>query len=238
MLPWILLERVRAPDGTELVLSRRGDEFSIRAGGHELMSSRAHGSEERLAELGTLALGPAHAPRVLVAGLGCGYTLAAALARLPAAARVEVVELSGHVVEWNRGVLGELTGHPLRDPRVTVREADLVDVLGGASDAHDLILLDVDNGPAALTQSRNAWLYGATGIARMRAALRARGVLVVWSAGPDSGYVARLRKQGFAVTEHAARAHGSRTGKRHVIWLAQRGERSATSSPPVRREKL
>jgi spermidine synthase len=217
--PWIVIERAHTPDGTPLELLRRGGDFVIRAAGQELMSSRLHGSEVRLAELGVAALAKQLAPRVLVGGLGCGYTLAAALDQLSAAAEVVVAELSPAVVAWNRGVLGALARHPLDDPRVHVREADVVDELAQAL-PFDLILLDVDNGPAALTQAHNARLYDQKGVASLWAALRPRGVLGVWSAGPDADFAQRLRAQRFGVTEHAVRAHTARSGKRHTIWIA------------------
>jgi spermidine synthase len=182
------------------------------------MSSRLHGSEVKLAELGVAALESGRAPRVLVGGLGCGYTLAAALDQLGAAAEVVVAELSPAVVAWNRGVLADLARRPLHDPRVQVREGDIADELSQPL-AFDLILLDVDNGPAALTQAHNARLYDQAGVARLWAALRTRGVLAVWSAGPDAAFAERLRAR-FRVTEHTVRAHTARSGKRHTIWLA------------------
>ena len=220
--PWIVIDRAQTPEGTPLTLVRRGAEFAIRAGTHELMSSRAHGSEVRLAELGVAALGHRQRPRVLVGGLGCGYTLAAALQKLGATAEVVVSEISPAVVAWNRGVLGDLAQRPLDDPRVCVREGDIIDELQCNPTPFDLILLDVDNGPAALTQARNAWLYQDAGLAQLRASLHPDGVLAVWSAGPDAAFANRLRSHRFVVAEHPARAHSGGSGKRHVIWLAKR----------------
>ncbi len=220
--PWIVIDRAQTPEGTPLTLWRRGNDFAIRAAGQELMSSRAHGSEVRLAELGVAALGQRKCPRVLVGGLGCGYTLAATLQRLDASAEVVVSELSPSVVAWNRGVLGDLAKRPLDDPRVRVREGDIIDELQGGTTPFDLILLDVDNGPAALTQARNAWLYQDAGLAQLRARLQPHGFLAVWSAGPDTAFTHRLRAHRFVVSEHPARAHSGGSGKRHVIWLAKR----------------
>lgn len=221
MLPWVLIEKSATPDGGALELWRRGEEFSIRTAGHELMGSRMHGSEARLAELCVAALGSAAQQRVLIGGLGCGYTLAAALSVLGPRARVCVDEISPAVIAWNRGVLGALAGHPLRDRRVHLQEADVVDDLMRGKDPLELILLDVDNGPSALSQARNAWLYQGDGLARARARLGPGGVLGVWSAGPDPRFVKRVRAVGFAVEEHRVRASGAR-GKRHVVWLARR----------------
>jgi spermidine synthase len=221
VLPWVLIEKSASPDGAALELWQRGEEFSIRTGGHELMGSRMFGSEARLAELGVAALGSTAQQRVLIGGLGCGYTLAAALAVLGPRARVFVDEISPAVIAWNRGVLGALAGHPLRDQRVRIRETDVIDDLKQNQDPLELILLDVDNGPSALSQARNAWLYHGDGLARLFARLSPRGVLGVWSAGPDPRFVKRLRALGFVVEEHLVRASGSR-GKRHVVWLARR----------------
>jgi len=221
VLPWILIERAETPDGGALELWKRGAEFSIRTAGHELMGSAMHGSERQLSELAIGALGKSGRPRVLIGGLGCGYTLAAALAGLGPKARVLVDEISPAVIGWNRGPLGELAGHPLNDPRVSVRQVDVVDDLMHADEPFDLILLDVDNGPSALSQARNAWLYREPGIARLHAALSVGGVLGVWSAGPDARFVKRLRAQRFRVDEHRVHASGSR-GRRHTLWIAKR----------------
>lgn len=222
MQPWVLIEKANTPDGTPLELLQRGSEFAIRAAGQALMSSRAHGSEASLAELGVAAIAERQKPRVLVGGLGCGYTLAAALEHLPPAAEVVVVEISAHVVAWNRNVIGHLARHPLGDSRVLVCERDVIDELHGAQATFDLILLDVDNGPAALTQARNAWLYQERGLAQLRAALRPGGALCVWSAGPDSAFTACLRRMRFAVAEHRVQARAGRGGSRHTIWVGTR----------------
>ncbi len=221
VLPWVLIEQAASPDGAKLELWQRGEEFSIRTRGQELMGSRMHGSEAELAALALAALGKASEQRVLIGGLGCGYTLAAALVELGPRARVLVDEISPAVIAWNRGVLGALAGHPLKDPRVRVREADVIDDLLHDDGPLELILLDVDNGPSALSQSRNAWLYQGEGLCRLHARLSPRGVLGVWSAGPDPRFVKRLRGASFVVEEHLVRASGTR-GKRHVVWIARR----------------
>ena len=224
MIPWELLGEARvAGDGKRLSLYRRDREYSIRlgGGGGELMNSRSHGSEEALAGLGCAGLADRVHAHVLIGGLGMGFTLATALARLGAAARVTVAELVPEVVAWNRGPLGELAGHPLRDPRVVVHEGDVARLIDDAPPrSYDAILLDVDNGPEGLTRTDNDWLYGCEGLAAAYAALRAGGVLAVWSAGHDPAFTGRLLKAGFDVEERRVRARGSR-GARHVIWLAR-----------------
>jgi spermidine synthase len=225
MVPWELLDRVRVPGGGgELSLHRRGEEFSIRLSGRgELMNSRAHGSEDALAELACARLAAPAQPRLLIGGLGMGFTLAAALRCLGTDARVVVAELVPAVVAWNRGALGDLAGHPLGDARVAVREIDVARLLTSQRRAYDAILLDVDNGPEGLTRDGNNWLYGTDGLSAAYDALRPGGILAVWSAGPERSFGGRLRKIGFAVEEVSVRARGSK-GSRNVIWFARREE--------------
>lgn len=224
MIAWELLGRAKVPgnDGA-LSLFKRDQEFSIRLGGGEIMNSRQHGSEEALAELACARIADRPRARVLIGGLGMGFTLAAALHRLGAGSRVEVAELVPAVVVWNRGVLAHLAGHPLADERVTVREVDVVQILKEAQGAYDAILLDVDNGPDGLMSKGNAWLYGHGGLATVFAALRPGGALGIWSAGPDRAFVGRLRRAGFAVDEIRARARAPGKGAQHTIWIAVRG---------------
>jgi spermidine synthase len=151
-----------------------------------------------------------------------GFTLAAALQRLQARARVVVAELVPAVVTWNRGPLGELAGHPLGDRRVTVRVNDVAEVLRGESQGFDAILLDVDNGPEGLTRKGNDWLYGRPGLAAASAALRQGGVLAVWSAGPDRDFLARLRRMEFEVEEIRVRGRSPHGRGRYTIWIARR----------------
>jgi len=224
MTPWILLDSAQVPgNGGELRLYQRGDEFSIRIVGHgELMNSRAHGSEDALAEQTCARLVDGLHPRLLIGGLGMGFTLAAALRHVGDHAQVMVAELVPAVVAWNRGPLGEHAGHPLHDPRVTVHEGDVARILKAEQQTFDAILLDVDNGPAGLTRRENDWLYSMNGLNAAYMALRPQGVLAVWSAGPDKAFMQRLRKVGFEVEEVRVRAHGTK-GARHIIWFATRG---------------
>jgi len=220
MVPAQIVDRARAPDGTPLVLARRGDEWMVRAGGHVLMTSLAHGSEQALARL-ALERAPG-AREVLLGGLGLGYTLRAALDLLAAPARVVVSELVAQVVEWNRGPVAHVAGRPLDDARVEVRVGDVRGEIARARQGFDALLLDVDNGPAALVTTGNRGLYGEAGVRRCHAALRDGGVLAVWSAGPDETYLDRLRRAGFD-----AETHRLGPGARHRLFLATRLETSA-----------
>ncbi len=216
MKPWVELARARADGGGMLSLHRRGDELVIKVDGELLMSNRQHGSEERLAELGCGGLGAA-APRVLIGGLGLGYTLRATLAVVPATARVVVAEIAAPLVEWNRELLGPEFAAPLADPRVVVEVGDVGAQLAAPA-AFDAILYDVDNSPHALTRPANAALYGAAGLARARAALRRGGRLAVWSAVHDAGFERRLAAAGFRAASHTARARAG-AGSRHTIYV-------------------
>ena len=224
MIPWERIDRAQVPgSGGEISLHRRGAEFSIRLAGHELMNSRLHGSEDALAELACARVARRRKTRVLIGGLGMGFTLATTLQQLGPRSRVVVAELVPAVVTWNRGPLADLAGRPLEDDRVTVREADVADIMAEAHQAYDAILLDVDNGPVSLTRKANDRIYSRAGLESAFAALRPEGVLAIWSAGPDRPFVRRLHRVGFVVKEVPARARGPLGGGRHTIWLAGRG---------------
>ena len=222
MIPRELLGTAAIPGGGELRLVRRGDEFSIMLGANELMSSRLSGSEEALATLVAERLAGRRKPRILIGGLGMGFTLRAALARFPADAEIVVAELVPGVVDWARGELSALFAASLDDPRVDLRIADIAALLAEGRGTCDAVLLDVDNGPDGLTVEANDDLYRAGGLAAARRALRPGGVLAVWSSGPDARFTVRLRQAGFAVEEKSVPASTRKRGARHVIWLATR----------------
>lgn len=222
MIPWVEIDTAAVPGGARLRLMRRGDEFSIRLAGNELMNSRAGGSEEVLATATCARIAGRAAPTLLIGGLGMGFTLRAALAVLPADARVTVAELVPEVVAWARGRMGAVFAGCLDDPRVAIAEADVGGLIAAARGSLDAILLDVDNGPDGLSRPGNDRLYDAAGLGAARAALKPGGVLAVWSAGPDAAFSRRLKQAGFAVEELRARALGKRGGAKHVIWLAKR----------------
>jgi spermidine synthase len=222
--PWETLDRIPTPDGGELTLHRRGDELYIHLDGLELMSSRAHHSERRLAEDALAALGRRPRPRVLVGGLGMGYTARAALDALAGrpGAEVVVAEVFGAVVEWNRGPLAALAGRPLDDPRVVVEVGDVARSIAAAPGRFDAILLDVDNGPDAFTLDANRDLYTARGLEQIHRALTPGGVVAVWSGKDDPGFVRRLRRAGFTARTETVRGHRSGMGARYVLFLGVR----------------
>lgn len=210
-------------EGGELRLFKQGDHYAIKLSGiaGELMNTRTHGSEDALAELVCVRVAARSQPRVLIGGLGMGFTLASALRHLGATAEVVVAELVPGVIKWNQGPLGEHAGHPLQDTRASVHEGDVAALLKSEQQSYDAILLDVDNGPDGLTHEANGWLYSMAGLKASLQALRPRGILAVWSAGPDPRFTERLRRAGFRVEEVPVRAHGKK-GARHMIWLAEK----------------
>ena len=221
MIPLVHLDTAQVPDGGgELRLMQRGDEFMIMLGSTSLMTSRRSGSEETLATVVCDRLKSRRAPRILIGGLGMGFTLRAALEALGLEAQIVVAELVPAVVAWAKGPMAEVFGGSLTDPRVTIEEKDVGKVIAAAPLAYDAILLDVDNGPEGLTRKANDALYGRDGLRAARVALRPRGMLAVWSSGPDSKFTQRLKQSGFEAEEVKARANGVRGGAWHMIWLA------------------
>jgi spermidine synthase len=219
MKPLEILGETLAPDGTILRLTRRDTEFVILASGRSLMSSRMHGSEEALATFACARARKLEEPCVLIGGLGMGFTLRATLDLLPPDATVVVAEMVAAVVEWNRGPLGPLAGHPLKDKRVRIEIGDVAATLKSSHGKFDAVMLDVDNGPTAFTANDNAWLYGDRGIAAAHAALKMGGMLAVWSARDDRKFEQRLRYGKFAVQVERVRARLKKGGPRHTIFV-------------------
>jgi spermidine synthase len=202
------------------VLYERDGVYSIRVNGLELMSSRAHGSEEALARL-ALARATASPPAVLVGGLGMGFTVRAVLEAVPADSRIVVAEIFPAVVAWNRGGLAKLAGSPLTDPRVTVEVGDVAHLLKASPASFDVILLDVDNGPDAFTTTENNRLYRPQGLGMIRRSLRPHGVLGVWSADPDQKFERQLARAGFKVRAETVPARSGGKGPKHTIFIAE-----------------
>ncbi len=236
MIPWEHLATAAIPgegipgEGHSLKLMRRGDEYSIMIGGNELMNSRRGGSEEAMARLAADRIGGRRRARVLIGGLGLGFTLRAALQAFGADAIIENAELVPEVVDWARGPLAPVFGDCLADLRVTIIVDDIVAVIARATGSYDAILLDVDNGPTGLTRPENDRLYGTHGLAAIHRALKPRGVLIVWSASPDQRFTPMLRRNGFEADSVIARDHGKR-GIRHTLWVATRRDGGRPATP-------
>jgi spermidine synthase len=222
MNPWELIDTARTPEGTYVTLCRRGNEYMIHADGKDLMSSRMHGSEEALARLGCERARTLEAPRVLVGGLGMGFTLRAALDVLPPGATVVVAELLAAVVAWVDGPLGPLAGKPLDDPRVRIEVRDVTASLREGAGGFDAVLLDVDNGPRAFVLNSNAGLYDNGGVAAARDALAPGGVLAVWSAWDDRTFEHRLRHVGFTARTTRVRGRLEKGGPFHCIFVGEK----------------
>lgn len=223
MIRWVHLDTATTPGGGELRLMQRGAEFSIMAErGNELMNSRVHGSEELLATMAVAKVRDRAIPKVLIGGLGMGFTLRAALAALPRGAQITVAEIVPKVIDWARGPLADVVGGALDDKRVQIHTGDVGELIAQSDASWDAILLDVDNGPHGLTRAGNDSLYDAAGLARAKKALSRGGVLGIWSAGAELGLTPRLRRAGFRTEENQVRSRGGRKGARHVIWIAAR----------------
>lgn len=221
MSDWTLLGEAQIPGTDQFMYLYKGkDDFSIKlARGHELMNTRKHGSEDALGELPCKRLSNVENAKVLIGGLGMGFTLAAALRTVGADAEVTVAELIPEVVEWNRGPLGELSGSPLDDPRTRVHVGDVLRLLKQSKARFDVIALDIDNGPEGLTRSSNNWLYSLMGVATAQSALKPGGVLAYWSAAKDDDFHDLLKSCGLLVDQVQVHAHGHK-GARHTLWLA------------------
>jgi spermidine synthase len=223
LIPWEEIDRAEVPEHEgEVILLKRGTEFSIRTAGTELMNSRLYGSEDALAELTCSRIKRKSGLRILIGGLGMGYTLATALEQSEPDTLITVSELIPAVVRWNREQLGHLAGMPLDDPRVSVEEEDVTETIRKRKSAWDAILLDVDNGPDGLTRKTNDHLYSKSGLKTSFSALRPEGILAVWSSGADKAFTRRLKQCGFQTETVTVPARKSGKGGRLTIWLARK----------------
>jgi spermidine synthase len=220
MRPREVLARSQTPDGQTVTLTREGGHYIIRVGGASLMSSATYGSEQEMARIARECLGDRRKPRVLVGGLGMGFTVRAVLDEFGPDLQVTVAELLPAIVQFSRDYLGELASHPLSDARTTLYEGDVRHAIDAG--AWDAILLDVDNGPAALTTESNASLYSAAALQRIARALTPGGVFVLWSASAEPRFEARLKRAGFVSRTHTVRARGKiGKGARHTLFEAR-----------------
>jgi spermidine synthase len=229
MRPWEIIDYADVPeDDGRMLLVNRGSEWAVYVDDRQLMTNREHGSEDALADLACDRLDPAHLPiaRILVGGMGMGFTLAAALRRVGPQGHVTVAELIPEVVSWNRDYkAGKASGYPLNDPRTGVHLGDVGDLIARPPEPWSAILLDVDNGPNHLTRPNNGWLYQPQGLDLAWDALIPGGILGIWSAASDPAFTRRLRKKGFETellhhTEEGRPTPDS-TGT-HALWMARR----------------
>jgi spermidine synthase len=219
--PWIQLDQTSTPDGKTISLHEHDGSYAIRVNGAELMSTRQHASEEKLAELACAHVKEKEGARVLVGGLGFGFTLRAVLAAVPADASVIVAEILPAVIAWNRDPRWPLAAEALSDRRVTVKEQDAAETIRQGRGSFDSIVLDIDNGPAALSTASNDQLYTSMGLKSVRYALRPAGCAAFWSAAPNPVFEKRFADAGFQVAVHHVHAHG-KSGRRHTLILGRR----------------
>ena len=221
MKPSVRLATAKIPGGGEMELYQHDRDFTIKINGQDLMSSRQHESELELARLGCAHLVGNKAPKVLIGGLGLGYTLRQVLDMLDPNAKVVVGELLGAVVEWNRDFLGELNGQPLEDERVDIKTGDVVSLISRSNGKFDAILLDIDNGPSAMTSSANSRLYSYEGLMACRYALRNQGCLAVWSAEPSKKFERLLVGGcGFHLKRYRVPTYKGSKSQSHFVWVA------------------
>jgi spermidine synthase len=225
MKKWTSVDTALMPDGKTISLNEHDGSYVVRVDGADLMSTRRHASEEKIAELACAHAADIRGSRVLIGGLGFGFTLKAALATLAADATVVMVEILAAVVAWNRNPSFNLAACALADPRVAVLQRDVGDVIRESPDNFDSIILDVDNGPAALSTDRNHRLYSAQGLMLARAALRPGGCLAIWSAAADPAFEKLMARVGFEVYVQRCRPHAN-AGGWHTLFFGWRGRRS------------
>lgn len=219
MKPWIEIASDKTLRGAKFSLSQRDKEFAILVERKVLMLSRLHHSEDMLAPLGCTHAKTLERPRVLIGGLGMGYTLRATLDELPPKAEVVVAELMPAVLAWNQTYIAHLAGRPLDDKRARVELGDIAVLIQKSTAAFDAMLLDVDNSPSAFTLPENGWLYRDDGLQVMKRALRPGGTLAVWSADEDPAFEKRLTKNGFLAETKRVRGRNAKGSPTHLIFL-------------------
>jgi spermidine synthase len=220
MKPWITVGEAVSPDGTRLELVEHDGEYVIRADDLPLMSTRMHFSEVELARIACKKLKPG--AKVMIGGLGLGYTLRSALDLIPEDGKAVQVELVPEVVEWNRGPLADFAGRPLEDSRTELVKGDVAEVIRNAQNEYDAIMLDVDNGPSPLVDEQNSWLYTDPGLQAIRRALKNGGSVAIWSADDEPKFPARMRRNGFRADRHRVRTHKGKGGIRYVIFTGRK----------------
>ena len=220
MKPWITVGEAVSPDGTRLELVEHDGEYVIRADDLPLMSTRMHFSEVELARIACKKLKPG--AKVMIGGLGLGYTLRSALDLIPEDGKAVQVELVPEVVEWNRGPLASFADHPLGDERTELVQGDVTEVIRNAHNEFDAIMLDVDNGPSPIVDERNGWLYTDPGLQAIRRALKNGGKVAIWSADDEPKFPGRMRRNGFRADRHRVRTHKGKGGIRYVIFTVRK----------------
>jgi spermidine synthase len=237
MKPINKIATATTPDGKELILTEHDGYYAISVDRIQLMTSREHESELELARIGCARIAHRRAPTVLIGGLGLGYTVRQALDMLRPDATVLVAELVPDIIRWNRDIVGELADHPMKDERCLVKRADVMDIIRKSDSAFDAILLDVDNGPEAMTTASNHALYGPQGLRACMRALHSRGCLSIWSDRLDGGYKRILKRQGITARFFKVAAHKNAKALSRCIWVAAGDPKSLPSLEDPREQR-
>jgi len=204
-----------------MALYEHDGKYCISYAGQELMHSGANASEILLGEIGVELLERDATARILIGGLGLGFTLRSVLASTGPNVVVELIELLPEIVSWNREYLKSLNGELLDDPRLEIHTTDVVGYVRKAERArYDVILLDVDNGPVAMVSETNVSLYSNTGLRLLRGSLKPEGRAVFWSAGPDLRFEDRLKRAGFRVSKVPAKVHAGSKRAAYLLYVA------------------
>ena len=225
MSPYIQLDKASLPEGGVLALYKQDEDYLLEFNGLELMSTTLTWSEQMLADLGCVDLlegatnRPEH-PRVLIGGLGMGFTLKRVLELVGSPATVDVAELMSQVIEWNQTYLVEHNGALLDDPRTNVILSDLFDCLG-EGDTYDAILIDIDDTPDELITEDNGKLYTPSFMKLLKESLNPGGCLAYWMAAPSPRLEMAIKKAGFNLTSHLAKPHEHSKETWHRIYVAR-----------------
>ena len=221
MIPFRNLAETRTPDGSRFSLHEHDGEYFLKLNGRQLMGSNNTVSECLLADLACDFSKPVASPRILIGGLGLGFSLRRVLELIGPKAAVQVAELLPEVVAWNRQFLSGLNGKLLDDPRVEIFTGDVFDCIKRGPGKFDAILLDVDNGPTSFVQSKNSRLYTGNGLALIHRALRPGGRVAFWSAEREPAFPGQLAHAGFVATEFEAKAHERAKRAAHRIYVGE-----------------
>lgn len=223
-MTWTLIESATEADAS-LELYAKDGMFMIRANGFELMNGFCHDSE---IALGLMAanLAPPREPRILIGGLGLGYTAAALAGAVGARAQITVAELSSAVIDWFHRYL-KASVLPQERGNLTIVHADVADLLA-AKHSYDVIVLDIDNGPEPLVTAGNGALYSAEGLRSLHAGLSAGGRVLLWSGFQSAAFEAATQQAGFTVTCEPFRR--ARPELSHYVYILAKDQASRPQS--------
>ena len=223
MKPRVRLASTKTRNGLDVFLYAHDDSFGISIDGKELMHSKASASECYLGKIGVSHLINAEKSRILIGGLGLGFTLKSVLSHSSSFVKVDIVEIIPEIIDWNKTFLHGLNGSLLEDPRVNVVNADVSEIIFDTqSNFYDGIILDLDNGPVPMVDENNAKLYECSGIKKMNRKLRSNGRIAIWSAGPDLDFEDMLKINSINFSKIQAKAHQGAKRARHLIYVIKK----------------